>query len=779
MEYSPVSMKNTILSIFLWLIAIVLPIGSNPSENRSLPYRQLIPINSAEAVMEVFWDPAISDFPQWEVAPDSLLGFKIFQNWAAVDFSWTSASGSESALRMSRGVRADCSGYDQLILNMAVPKNSTVKITAQTNEGIRSSEHNSIQGENDEYSLPLNGSSCIETLTIEIVPADGSPSGGWFNWILLQNSDRLAFHLDQWKHFDPQWDKLIRDNDFQPSFEPVYSIFVNQDDVKTLRGLHWEYQDKQEPSPFSSIAANAKSYKPEEFIKQFGKGNVRIRDDKAPGFSGIGVKSALAGLVLKDANLLRIAARHALSLAVCETWDEGFTVHYPLSAWELRDFKRSYTCEDIAWILDLAGEMFTDAGRKLLLRRLSEEGVGPINYCTWRHDYIFDCNQLAFFNTGRMAAYLVLERAYPRVKPYTDIAFGESIENVERAILPDGGYFEGPGYFGSVIRRNCEVIRQYARSRGLPKEKSIPEIIKKTNDYAIAIASTTENGHLAICDGDTDGLGIDTLLVLASLMPESYWVTLCRKKLARIRLSDPFEILASRQIPRQGPSLPDFVSLPETGYIASHRKLGGEWIKLFIMGNKKNAGHCHEDKGSFILEFAGDTFATDIGIGSYGDPLHQLYKQCQRHNMLVPIGGADAAHPQNPLPFDVIPTGQGDARLFSAQIDATAGWNGYYKKWIRRWNSPSPDTLTIEDDYELATGDGVEFYWQTVLPCEIQNRSIVIAGKKGRVILHAPDDVELRLEVLPLQKGEKQNRIAVRRNALSGTLKLSISLEIQ
>lgn len=769
---------NRSIPFFPFAVILCLASISRANGESSAAYRQPLPINTAEAVLEVFWDPKTSDFPQWKVDPDTNQNLQIFQNWAAVDFRWTGNSGDGAALRLSRNIHADCSGYDVLILGMTAPANSTIRLIAETAGGLRTADLPAA-GENGEYELPLNGAQRIENLTIEITPRDNSAAAGWFNWIILQNSKQLPIHLDQWKHFDPQWEKLIQPPDFQPAYQPVYGIFINQDDVKTLRDLHGEYNNKQEKSPFDSIAENARSYHPEVAIKQYGKGNARLRDEQAPDFSGLGVKAALAGLVLRDAQLLRVAARYALSLAVCQNWDEGFTVHYPLSSWELRDFKRSYTCEDLGRILDLAGEMFTEAGRDLILRRLAEEGVGPINYGTWRHEYIFDCNQLAFFNTGRMAAYLVLERAFPRVKPYTDIAYRESIENIERAILPDGGYGEGPGYFGSVVRRNSLVIQQYARARGHDGAAAIPEIIQKTGDYAAAVASTTENDHLAICDCDADGLGIDTLLVLASIMPDSYWVTLCRKKLNRATLRDPLEILASRHIPQQGAPLPEFVQLPETGYIASHRKLGEEWVKLFILGNKKNASHCHEDKGSFILEFAGDAYADDIGIGSYGDPLHQLYKQCQRHNMLAPYGGSEIARPQNPLPYDVIPHGQGDAQTFSAQIDAAPGWNGQYKKWIRRWDSPSPDQLIIEDDYELGQGEGVEFYWQTLLPCEVQNQTIIITGQRSRATLQAPDGCEIRVEVLPLQQGKQQNRIAVRKNAQSGRLRISVSLELK
>ena len=124
---------------------------------------------------------------------------------------------------------------------------------------------------------------------------------------------------------------------------------------------------------------------------------------------------------------------------MCDKWDDGFLAQFPGSAWELRSFRRSYVSEDIAEILDLAGEMFTDAGRIYVMRRLTEEGIGPVNYITWRFDYLFQGNQLAFVTRGRLCAYLVMERLWPRVRPYTDIAYQNLREMFDTVILPDGG----------------------------------------------------------------------------------------------------------------------------------------------------------------------------------------------------------------------------------------------------------------------------------------------------------------------------------------------------
>jgi hypothetical protein len=194
------------------------------------------------------------------------------------------------------------------------------------------------------------------------------------------------------------------------------------------------------------------------------------------------------------------------------------------------------------------------------------------------------------------------------------------------------------------------------------------------------------------------------------------------------------------------------------------------------MGHKAGADHTHEDKGSFVLEFAGQSFAMDLGICDYGNPISAVYKHCQRHNMLVPAGISERAHPQRPLPESVKPTGYGDDKIFHARIDVAPGWEKYYRKWIRSWDSPSPDALTIRDEYSLAQGKAVEFYWQTKLPVRQRDKTIIIQGKHGQASLKIPPDCIVRIDRLPLAEDQEHNRIAVYKNSTQGVLEVKVQL---
>jgi len=753
--------------VVLGVVLIAAGASARP-ESLSTPLKP-VPINIAEAIIEPFWTPELSGFAKWRIEDGADHGLRVRQNWSAVDFEWASRPAAGPALRMTRDFGVDCSAYDRLLIALSMPKGCVLRAIAQTDKGPRTFVSEPASENRAEYAVALDGATRIDALTLEIDGGTEGSTAGWFRWIGLQSTERLPLYFAQWDCAGRQWDAYLQGVDFRPEFKPRYGIFMTAEELEELRWQHERAVEKDGRSRYTDLAEASRRYQPEKGIHQFVKSggsasaHTRVRDEAQPKLAG-STDLAVAGLVLRDADLLRMAARYALCLALSEHWETGFMSVYPGGPWEDRAFRRSYTAEDIAVILDLAGEVFTETGRAYLMRRLAEEGVGPINYVTWRHEYIFRCNQLAYFNTGRMCAYLVLERQWPRVKPYTDLAYRDAIDNLETVIEPDGGSLEGPGYLSPTVRENYTALKYYASARGRSVSELVPDVLKRTSNYAAAVASTTADDMIPICDSGASFRG-DSLSVLMELVPRSYWTTIYSKQLAR-----------EGKPPVEAPALPAFLSLPHTGYLASTRRLGDDQVKIFVMGNKAGAGHTHEDKGSFVLEYAGQAFAMDLGICDYEDPIHAVYKHAQRHNMLVPVGLSERACPQNPLPFDVKPTGRGDERTFHASIDATPGWEGYYRKWTRRWDSPSPDVLVIRDEYELARGTGVEFYWQTKLPVETAGGAIVIRGDKGVVSLSPPADCTVRVDRLDLAEGETHNRIAIRKEAAQGTLEISVTL---
>ena len=63
--------------------------------------RAAVPINTAEAIVEPFWDPQLSGLAEWKIRAGARHGLKVSQIWCAVAFEWVDRPVSGPALSLS------------------------------------------------------------------------------------------------------------------------------------------------------------------------------------------------------------------------------------------------------------------------------------------------------------------------------------------------------------------------------------------------------------------------------------------------------------------------------------------------------------------------------------------------------------------------------------------------------------------------------------------------------------------------------------------------------
>ena len=796
---STYSLRPTAFTLFFALIAT--------AACGETPLLKPTPINVAEAIIEPFWDPDISGLPKWHIADGTAYGLQVSQTWASAQFQWASKPKQGPALKMSYEFGIDCSGYDRLLLAMTAPAGAVVRIAATTDQGERALTSPPSNQDAMEYELDLQGASRIEAITIEIEAGTDGAAAGWFKWIGLQNTSLLPRYFAQYDLSGIRWEAQLKDESFEPSFKPVYGIFMTEDELSAARAEHQcELAKGGNASPYTQRLIELPGIEPEraihEFVNSSGRKNepdARTRDADMDTYGiGDGVSAARLGLILKDKALLRLAARCALSLAASEKWDTGFEESFPGSSFELRSFRRGYCSEDVARIMDFAGEMFTESGRRYLLRRLAEEGIGPMNGIAWRFDYLYRSNQMTFFGFGRLCAYLVLEREWPRVKPYTDLARADLETLLDNMMMADGGFMEPPTYSIGTVNRAREMLQLYARARRQELMDVMPKKMKRTGNYAAVVASTLPGADVIPIGDSGKRLDAGSLIGLASFAPDSNWLTMLRWKLATkpensLHNLQPDQRKMLEALPSKTPDWPAFVLLPQTGLCASTRQFRGQTIKVFVRGNRGDwfHDHEHEDTGNFVIEFAGQAFAMDPGIAEYDKPQHTLMKHCEWHNMLVPVVESERPHPVEKLQADVIPEAKGNKKSFHGRLDITPDWDAYYKKWVRSFDSPSPERLTIRDEYELvgssssSSVSGADFYWQTALPCTIQDGGVLIEG--GRVGSSSRSTAKLtpdagcsiRIDDLPDAGNRTHKRIAFRKLGAKGSIEVNVLFALE
>lgn len=771
---------------------------------------RLTPINSAEAVFAPFFDERLEELPRWTAEAPGVTGHKLTQSWAFVIVDWTQPAADGLVLRLHRRFNAfDCSAYDRLLVAINLPEDSVIALSAETDRGPRARTGKPCGATRHEEWLDLGGATQLLALTVEIRNPRAAAGSGWLLWFGLQNTERLPHHLAQWANYDERWEKYLQPLEFQPTYRPTYGFMI---DAGELDAVRQEFADTPVTRELRAVAALAQRIRPEsqigENINFWNFNGFRRERDIGHMLTLHGPFAAQAGVLWRDPALCRLAARFALSLVHCDHWEDVFFAFMRGSTWDQRGFLQSLGVLDCAIILDLCGEWFTPLGRDLILRRIATEGHGGMSHASWWWEYMYHTNQLAWITPARLYGLLLLERTMParhenypqpaasRVAPHTDIAWANLQDNLANALLPDGGYVEGATYFTWTARQAVFSALLYGRGRGQDARQLVPPALFRTDRLAEMLYST-DDGQDMLLTGDACFAFGEGLAFLAWLMPQSHWVTIYRKSLRRAGAAAMLMALRlDREIPATGPALAPFLEMKDLGYMASVRRLGSELVKLFILGNKAGGDHQHEDKGSFILECAGDSFAFDFGVVDYANPVTDLLKQCQRHTMLTPWSADERPKPQNPNRTEVKPQGSGDETRFHATIDATAGWEGWFQRWQRTWDSPTPDTLVITDEWAVERGLGVVFHWTTRLPMALDGRRAVITGRRARAELLLPADAEAEVEYLPLMDprrrsideqrreliqfgwdhAETQPRLTVRQRGRAGTLRVEVRL---
>ena len=754
-----------------------------------------VPINPGEAVIAAFLEESFYDPRNWEILDGSSHGLTMqreYRMFHGAMFQWLKRPAGNLGFSMSKSADLDVSGFDNLIVGAVIPEGARLEILLKTENGQITRTFDKLPGQQREYILPLDGTKHIREIKLNVYSEQEGLQAGAILWIIVQNEAKLTDYLASLLPYGTEWMHHLKPEDYQPEFVPEYGIVFGKDQLDDIRGRHEKIMQTEGVPSYLESARQAMKSVPEELIKEsVGNGMRFARDRDLEVLDLKPSELAIAGILTRDKAMLRMAARYAMTLAVTPYWDEGFMGHFPGSNWVHAAFRESWAAHELAITLDLAGEMFTEAGKKFILKRLAVDGIGHINYITWSAEYIHRMNQMSVFSHGRLLAYAVLEKTMPRVSPYLDLAYSDLVNSLQTIFLPDGGNVEGPSYMTYTIGEAGLALYYYAMARNKPLSEVIPANIRNTSAFAEALCSTVPAyDMIPVCDADPRIDQIDALSFLASVSGDSRWIDIYEKVRNRKKNTTagrnagtvPAGIL-SLVIPEEkshtSPPIPSFVSLPDMGILASTRKIDGEWLKILIQGNKAKAGHTHEDKGSFVIEFAGDLFAGDFGRAPYGDPMTFLTKQCQWHNMLIPVADGERPAPANPIVVDVKPDGTGNTENFEAFIDITPGWENYYSKNTRRWDSPVPDQLVMTDEYELVDGKAVEFYWQTMLPAKRKGNTVTIEGKKGIAEIRIPHGTTCRIETHSWWNGTPVNRIIFTKSGTSGKIETRVTFKIK
>ena len=714
------------------------------------------PINDAEAVIEAFWDTALSDIDCYDFRVAKGTGARCTQGWCWVDLSWQSATPGQTIFQMTRDLDIELEDYDALRIRCAVPSSAKLTVKAVVDSRERMVIDGAIGPDKKwEYTGPVEGKR-LERLTIIYDAVKAGVGSGTMQWVSLVNRSLEQVRRSRQSPYTPDWPKFLQPDNHPVKQSPTLGLLFDADDLTRIRQnvAHPSFRplmDRLREKAHHHLAAQ-----PEQFIMDAGATINRHHRayDIARGTSdpsNMAIVCGFVGLVDENPELLRMSARGMLAMAHAAYWDDCFQEHFPGSFFDNRSFTAtdySYAC---ALGLDWAGSVLTDAGRRIILEAISKKGLSLINKDFIQYEYIFDCNQAACFSEGRIAGLLAMRSMWPRVQAWIELAQRDLIESLDRVFnqTEDHGSLEGPSYGGATLFRALRALTMLSRYKGKTLKEIAPKSMIGCSNYCFMFLSTAGPAGRFIPYGDGQNVFHLDMVSLMSLAADGdpRWEQLRSAMIAQHtppgqdgNTSAPGLLtLIFTDPPKSDGSvdLPAFALLGATGILESCRQTPAGPIRLQFIGAAENASHVHQDKGSFILEAFGDTLAIDRGMVNYGHPLSRTLMLVQMHNVLTPTP-ADDRYPEQELIAEhcALPTGKGDRCSLDAEIDTTAIWiDQPFKKCRRRIHSPDPTLFFIEDVVEFAEPRGVVFHLHTNWPITREKGSFLISGQRSRLLV--------------------------------------------
>jgi hypothetical protein len=724
--------------------------------------RRPIPINEAEAVIDAFWDRQLAPCSDYVLSapgtrrrvsaasgdPVGPSGARAAQAWCWLTFSWQRPASGASAtvLAFERTTQVDLDGYDRLIVRLSVPPHVRVTLRARI-DGRRQTVIAGVAGRGalQEFEGRVRGRR-LSHLRLELATDRPGPAEVWLDWIGCARSAARRALLAQPTPFTPDWSRWLEPAGARVGWKPRFGLFFDARELAALRRKARSAPYRPLLDRLRAIARAAMRFRPtpeEQIGPLIGCGDnsttlVRVRDLATRSYHADAPICALVGLIDRDAACLRFAARIAVSLAHHRTWAPHFMQEFPGSTWDQRGFPEAFALVGVTLALDWAGPWFTPAGEELVRNAIATKGLPRVRQAFLQHEYMLDCNQSHMIVLGRLLGLLVLERAWPRTRVDVDICARDILEIIDRYIRADGSTDEGLHYWNSSFRSVVPALVALARHRRQPLARLVPAKLRAMDGFIGTLLSTVgePGAYLPMADTVADSLSIDAIAMMAKATGSPFWQALMgdclrrgkRPKDERWCCDGPFAVIhGPARVPRRRLRLPAFARLRTAGHVSSCRRLVDTDVRLFLVGAAAQAGHCHRDKGSFILEADGEAFAIDRGMVPYHDSGNLPFLKSEvAHNLAVPVG----VQQWNPAPVAVRWRARGDAVRLVAAVDTGGTWQSLVRACRRTIRSPRPDVIEVCDEFTLAEPTAVVFYLHTPLPVRVEARAVTVRGSR-------------------------------------------------
>lgn len=673
-------------------------------------------INSAEAIIEPFWDCGesypdnykYSRLDKYHIAYAANVVADVRPSWYGIKITVEKPAVEKSSVIMQRDCQINIEAFDLLRICAAVNEKVKCKIFAVIDR--KEYKIMDFYGKNMRYEY--DGKIAGKTLThirLEIENTEYFPSTSYVYWIGIANSLKEKELRIAKSGVDSEWEGCFNEN---YEIAPYNEIHISKEALRELRKKVLKEPFMSKMNELRATANNALMLEPEKYIGDYytygNKQIARVYEYEYPELTKLMSILSFVGLIDENKEMLKMSCRMALSLSACKSWEESFICNFPGCTWSRRSFSVSSCCSAIAKVIDFAGNLLTWHGKNILYQALIMKGLPRIEGDFNSIEYIRHCNQGIVFSQGRIEAYATLSKVYPRYEKKLVEAQNDLVENLDEYITEDGGVLEGPSYWNYTITECISPFMILSRYFDKSLKEVIPDSVKKSSRYGLAMLSDKDDlSFVPVNDCGTDSK-VDALVasMYAIVDGSSAWREVFSQifydnKPAMFRDCINTLILAPNNIKRTSYTKDDFISINDSGQTTArfNSDKAGE-IRLHVVSGKMYFAHTQEDKGSFVLEANGKPVLIDRGYGHDANDL----TIAQYHNLFCPVDKTNTPiHQKSKITSDsakVLKVVK-EYNSFFYQTDTTKSWeNDIFIKNIRTIEVICADTILITDDIE-------------------------------------------------------------------------------
>lgn len=717
---------------------------------------RIVPINEAEAIIEPFWDGGSSEHPKdkysllSEYIIDITPGFAcaVTQDWYCVEVSIDSAQPEYTAVTMKRECDINVEDYDIFRVFASVP--DSVKMTARAcidGQNITLIDNYAGINNTDEIDGAFSGEK-MTRLELSFCTVANRPCSVILMWLGLSNHAAQKKMESRKSPFNAEWNAHISANSGKVT--PDIGIYFDDDELIRIRSRVKKGNEKRTFDRIREEAVKDMSIIPEDIIGLFvpdPNEYCRRRDMKQKALADSMERLAFVGLVDENMEMSRMSVRMALSIAHCNNWCECIMGAFPGATWHCRSFTEEIYTRACAIVLDWAGYCMTPHGKQVVRDAIIMKGLPRIESDFKRMEYIRGMNQGIAFCTGRIIGLLALVQCYPRYRSLLLEAETDLHEMLDNYIHADSGTLEGISYWNYTIANAARALKALSKYYKVPFKEYLPEKFIKTGNYALGILSTAGDGTTFLNVGDAQmnqKIKPSLAAMFYEISQKDEWKYLYRTTSAGNQYEgDIYQIIFYTDGLEEGETYKlwenknRFSVMKDIGYTSIVRRannLGN--ILFFYCSGPLEQGHCQEDKGSFIIEAAGEVLAMDRGMtANYGNPETKYLKISEYHNLLFPENGNGRVLRQ---PADK-PGGKLDSALYDGEMlfiasnQQNAWEEGAFDVNFRRIISPSPELFIIDDEIEMSEDREMSFIINSLYPVADEGNRFYVTANAAKL----------------------------------------------